>query len=111
MTSKIIEIRDSATFIPALIIRLDTYDEKERYLLARAGYGRNPEEYVLLAQINGESGRISCDVYHWSDRTYQTVHDYVIKNFDSILPGDVIDVEYILGESTKKKQSEMLEGW
>lgn len=39
MESKIIEIRDSGTFIPALAVRLGSSDERERYLLARSGFG------------------------------------------------------------------------
>lgn len=56
MVSKIIEIRDSGTFIPALAIRLGSPNEAERYLLARSGFGRTMEdqsEYIVLCKING----------------------------------------------------------
>ena len=44
MTSKIIEIRDDGTFIPALAIRLGSPNERERHLLARSGFGRTFDE-------------------------------------------------------------------
>jgi len=33
-------------------------------------------------------------------------HDYIEKHFNELKDGDVIDVEHILGETTKKKRSE-----
>lgn len=54
MVSKIIEIRDSGTFIPALAIRLGSPNERERYLLSRSGFGHTFEdqiEYIVLCKI------------------------------------------------------------
>jgi hypothetical protein len=42
MTTKAFEIRDRATFIPAIAVRLDPADERERYLIARCGFGVTP---------------------------------------------------------------------
>lgn len=108
MTSKIIEILDRDTFIPALVIRLDTENEKEKYLLKRAGYGDIPKNYILLVEINGGYGLCSCDVYDWDSRSLRVALSYLYKNdnFDRINPGEVIDIEYILGESEKEKESE-----
>ncbi len=51
MIAKTVEIRDRATFIPALAIKLVPVTDQDRYLLGRAGYGTTPAsqaEYVLL---------------------------------------------------------------
>lgn len=109
MTPKLIEIRDRATFIPAIAIRLDPANEAERYLLARVGYGREPEQqraYVLLTKADG-SGPAHCDPYEWGQsRTMCVVHKFLVEHFDEIDHGDVVDVEFILGETAAAKRSE-----
>lgn len=115
MITKTFEIRDKATFIPVLAIQLISFEnEQDRYLLSRAGYGRTPGvqfEYVLLAQIAGGGGRIQCDYYDWGgySRTYQIAHKYIQENFNELTSGEVIDVEFILGETDKPKVSEAME--
>lgn len=119
---KFVEIRDRGTFIPAMAIRLDPVSEEERWLLARAGYGEDVDTqrgYVLLIQIDGGSGRSECDPYEWarlrysrraSGRTMASAHVYMLQHWDSLASGDVIDVEYLLGETKTKKTSERLGG-
>lgn len=113
MICKTIEIRDDGTFIPALAIRLEQTNEADRYLLSRAGYGMTPENqhsYVLLADINGGSGMIACDPYDWAGpgRTWRVVHCWLIKHFDEIKSGAVVDVEFILEETAEPKVSERI---
>ncbi len=79
MITKTVELRDRATFIPALAIKLEPSNEADRYLLARAGFGRLPDqqrEYVLLGQLNGGEGKLLCDPYDWppNARTYPVAH-------------------------------------
>lgn len=111
MITKTFEIRDRMTFIPVIAVKLEPGCERDRYLLARAGYGVSglrQSEYVLLAQINGGLGRVSCDPHDWgsSARTYQVAHDYIIKHFNELESGAVVDVEFILGETAEAKRSE-----
>ena len=114
MKTKLFEVRDRLTFIPVIAIQLDPDYEEERYLLSRSGYGPTPiqqRSYVLLARTYGDNGQtgISCDPYTWGDRTMSNAHKYLIKNFDELESGAVIDVEYILGETAIPKVSELLE--
>lgn len=103
MEVKILEIRDRATFIPMFAMKMQSYNSHEHYLLRRAGYsGDYP--CILFGRING--GHCHYDPYHWGNRTYTVAHDYITKNWDSVREGDVIDVEFILGETTQKKFSE-----
>ena len=81
MTCKTIEIRDRGTFVPALAVRLDPADERDRWLLSRAGFGTDAADqrgYVLL----------------------------IIEHFNSVENGAVVDVEYLLGERPEPKRSE-----
>lgn len=111
MESKMFEIRDKGTFIPILAIKLSPGNEADRYLLARAGFGRSPAEqagYVMLCQVAGGNGRCVTDVYEWTGpaRTYPQAHRYIDAHFDELVSGDVIDVEFILGERPAPKISE-----
>jgi hypothetical protein len=131
MTTKIIEIRDSGTFIPALAIRLGSPNERERYLLARSGFGRTMEdqsEYIVLCKINGgEPCECHIDPFAWgrNPRTMFVAHLYLLNRpgelaadrtlervpekhdgFDSLPQGVVVDVEYILGMRANPKEPE-----
>lgn len=116
MTCKILEIRDRGTFIPMLAIKAEAdhyFSEARRWLLAKAGYGITPDEqaeYVLLAQINGGNGKIACDPDDWGQnpRTYFVAHQWIIQHWSELKDGDVVCVEYILGERDTPKQSDRL---
>ena len=112
MKVKLLEIRDRATFIPAIAIQLGSRSEEERWLLSRSGYGRDNEShktYVLLTPLIG--GKICYDPYDWgvNPRTYHVAHMYVVENWEKIASGDVICVETILGERDSPKTSERME--
>ncbi len=112
MTTKLLEIRDELTFIPVLAVKLDGSDEPGRWLLSRAGYGKSQDDqasYILLCQIAGGLGRCSCDPYDWGNRTYTVAHDYILRKFDLLAEGDVVDVQFIVGETASPKVSERLD--
>jgi hypothetical protein len=109
MIAKTVEIRDVATFIPALAVKLCPGNEGDRYLLARAGYGREAEAqaaYVILARVEGGNGTATCDPYDWTNRTMKHAHAWLIDHFDEIESGAVVDVEYIMGVRSEPKLSE-----
>lgn len=112
MTTKTFEVRDRGTFVPMMAIRLDPADERDRWLLARAGYGRSPEtqrEYVILLNLT-DGGRGTYDPAGWETRarTFPIAHQYIIDNFDALGNGSVICVEHILGERESPKVSEQV---
>jgi hypothetical protein len=81
MIAKTVEIRDRATFIPALAIRLDPVTEQDRYLLGRAGYGITREkqgEYIVLLRLAGGTGQATCDPYDWDTRTMLGAHRWLL---------------------------------
>jgi len=100
MEVKLFEVRDRATFIPAIGIRV----EGENYLTRRAGYGK---PLVLFGYLSG--GGFTYDPSYWSNRTMGNAHRYIADNWSELNPyGEVIDVEFILGETTTPKPSESL---
>lgn len=109
MTTKTFEIRDSATFIPALAIRLDPSCEEDRYLLARAGFGRDcraQRQYIVLFHLVNDIGHWDYLQWEGGTRTMPRAHRYIMDHFDELQSGQVIDVQVILGETKEPKKSE-----
>lgn len=112
MQVKLFEVRDRATFIPCFGILMAPADgranaswEEEDYLLRRAGFGfDNP--LVIFGRLEG--GGCQWDPYAWSvpPRTVPEAHRYVAAHWDELESGDVVDVEFVLGERTEPKASE-----
>jgi hypothetical protein len=110
--TKLFEILDRATFIPVIATRIqveidrDTLENTDEvYLLRRAGYGGHP--CVLLTRLVGGSKAV-IDPDDWGDRTMTTAHNYIEENWGTIKTGDVVDVEFILGETQSAKLSERI---
>lgn len=103
MIVKMFELRDVATFIPVMCVKMESDDLAQRWLLQRAGY--HGTTCYLLVDPRGH-GRAEYDPYDWNSRTFGVAHDYINKHFEEMKDGDVIDVEYILGEVPWKKKSE-----
>ena len=112
MTVKLIEIRDRATFIPAMAIHLRNRTPREFYLLRRAGYSAEQigcregdyEPYVVLVKLDGCQAEY--DPYAWGTRTMTGAHAHLLANWDSVSSGDVVDVEFLTGERPTPRESE-----
>lgn len=107
MHVKLIEIRDRATMIPAMAIKMVSNIPAQRALLATSGYAQEPPSqcFILLVQLARATAQY--DAYEWGDRTMCAAHQWIENNFSKIENGDVVDVEYILGETNQKKTSEV----
>ena len=106
MKTKLFEIRDRGTFMPAMATQIRSSDEKEIYLLESSGFSNyNPLFILHFLELN----EAHYDAYHWEDRTRFTAHQYIQENWEKLKSGDVIDVEYILGETTEPKMSQRAE--
>lgn len=89
-TIKFLEIRDRGTRLPWC-----------------AGFGMgNP--MVIFGNLENPL-RTHYDPFQRGEpaRTLFEAHRYVADHWDEIKDGDVIDVEFILGETTTKKESEL----
>lgn len=107
MEAKLFEVRDSGTFIPVICIKLVPTNEADRYLLSQSGYGKDIEQqanYLLYAELAG--GMFE---YEWgghANRTRAVSHEYIQEHWDHLTSGDLIDVQFILGETSHKKPSQ-----
>ena len=130
LKEKFIEIRDAATFIPALAFRIQhPMSEMDRWLMAKAGFGRTvleQDKYIFLVKLT--EPKIQFDVHAWGmhSRTMIIAHAALTGilehwdeirteelkvrvracQFDLIEPDAIIDVEYLLGLSDTVKSSE-----
>lgn len=103
MDTKILEIRDEATFIPVLAIRTRADNDVEGYYFRGSGYG---DDMVLMVSLTDCVA--GYDPFEWDSRTYSVAHRYIGENFDGLESGDVVDVQYILEETDEPKVSERL---
>lgn len=108
MKTKLLKIRDRGTRIDVLAIKMTADTEIEKYYLSRNGYPQDGNA-VILMKLSDQ--RATVDLYDWHNlgaglRTMQAAHDFIGKNFDALSDGDVIDVEFIRGETAQPKISE-----
>lgn len=111
MTIKTFEVRDEATFIAVVAIRMLADNPTQAYYIhAKSGYPKDGTSIMLMRLYDGKATN---DPFAWgaltgSTRTLPIAHEWIINNFGSISDGDVIDVQFILGETTMPKVSERL---
>lgn len=98
MTTKTLEIRDRGTFVPALAIQVSGDDG---YLMRRAGF-ESPMVYLVMLSTE----RVKYDPYGWNDRTMRAAHLCIAEHFAELSDDDVVDVQFILGETSEPKASE-----
>lgn len=115
MEVKLIELRDRATFMPMMAVKLESAEDREIYLLRRAGYDRDQvlegstqEPYIIFIKLDGVEAQY--DPYQWATRarTVPEAHRYLIEHWSEVSSGDVIDVEFLLGEKPAPVQSEQI---
>lgn len=114
METKAFEVRDRGTFIPVLATRMlwtasrgSEAGEAEHYLLRRSGFGVPASVMLCRMTANGCARDASYDAYSWDcARTMRVAHHYIVDSWETLRSGEVIDVEFILGETKTKKTSE-----
>ena len=134
--SKLVQIRDEGTHIEALAFRLVAETSEDARALARCGYGTTPEQhkgYLFLMKLDGPAVQI--DPFDWGRaRTMNLAHqaldgrlahlkfepgsDYAKAfpkfdpirakqlDFDVIVSGQVLDVQWLVGERETVKERE-----
>lgn len=102
--TKTIEIRDRGTFVPALATRVECENGQSQdcYLLGRAGHRRT---FIVLTHL--QTGHSHWDPGCWDQtRTMRQAHRLLLEIWHKLDSGDVLDVEYLLGETPRPKLSE-----
>jgi len=98
---KYLEIRDRLTCVKAFAFKLP----RELPALARAaGFGKPA---VFFGKLDGTDVTYDPFKHKPVGRTMKEAHLWLRDNYDSVESGDVIDVEYILGETDEPKESEV----
>jgi hypothetical protein len=105
MEVKCLEIRDEGTFIPVICVRPVPQNEAQRYLLRRDGYTGGENEHCII-MIDAQCDGCSYDPFDWPNRTKHVAHDFIRHNWSKLKDGDVVDVQFILGETEEPKASE-----
>lgn len=103
MLTKLLEIRDEGTCIPAMATEAVGENVQQEAVLRRAGYGEG--RCIILQHLH--KGSSTYNAYDWPSRTYRQAHLYIIEHWDELVDGDVIDVQFVIGETTVKKTSEI----
>jgi len=116
--NKIFEVRDRATLLVVLVTKICMLKETKGFkykpevahrerLIHRVGYGHNP--LYLYQPLGGASkGTVSYDPSSWPTfRTHRIAHEYIQKNWDDLLDGQVICVEHIEGERDTPKETDL----
>lgn len=107
MEIKVLEVRDVATTMRVMAIRLAdvTNDIATTEIIKIAGYAPALSNMILV--INLGEPRVEYSAYSWrGSRTMRYAHEYIEENFNELKNGDVVDVEFILGETQEKKLPE-----
>lgn len=116
MNVKILEVRDEGTFIPMLCVDMNPERgvdggaryRAQRYLLRRCGYPCDDKPNIAISPLNASGYPLWNDPYAWGGRTYPVAHKHIIEHWNELKDGDVIDVQFILGETKAPKASERL---
>lgn len=105
MDTRVLEIRDKGTKINVLCSKPGGLSNglAERTMAAINGYSLGNPVVIVTKLSNTQTLN---DAFDWNDRTMFTAHKYIEENFDKLNDGDVVDVEFILGETTKPKEPE-----
>jgi hypothetical protein len=114
MEVKLFEVRDRMTLIPCIAMRPEITGEgkgsRDVWLLSKAGYGKNPKDnvsYVFFTPLTGlHEHEIYCDYFTWINPTLRVAHEYIQRNWLFLTTGDVIDIEFITGQSKTPKLSD-----
>ena len=106
---KIFEVRDRATFMVLSAVFIPSWDnmntpDSVKYLIWWAGHAR---DRIMLYNLT-DPFIMEMTPNAWKDRTYKTAHKYIEDNWKELVSGQVLDVEFILGEVDTPKESQRL---
>jgi hypothetical protein len=119
MKTKVLEIRDSATCMPVLCVELIGDNRAEELILWRSGWqprsgqdariGGDYHGRILLVSL-ADVTRSSYDPYGWPEnpRTLPLAHRHITKLWATLNDGDVIDVQFLEGETASPKLAEIV---
>lgn len=106
METKLFELRDRGTFIPLLCIKPQAGPSTPFEAKMAWRYGYKDSHAVIVTHMSEPRRGCNTDPHDWGDRTFQVAHGWIERHWDELKSGDVVDVEFILGETLTPKESE-----
>lgn len=106
MIIKLLEVRDEATCFGVMAISIDPDNEQQRAIIRHAGFSDRFDAIIMLDMHSCEG---SYDPFKQPNygRTRRDAHLWIREHFEELKDGDVVDVQFILGETGKKKEAEI----
>ena len=126
---KFFEVRDSMTCIPVMVTsvcadqiptEVNPFAEEDRWFIRRSGWGQSQVGLYFTALDSdkkctalGIAGNHVIHSYHNTSpaRTLREAFTFIQREWFNLDSGEVIDVEFILGETQTKKTSDRLQSW
>jgi hypothetical protein len=108
MKVKLIEIRDDGTMIVALCVDMNPENDIQRDYLRRYGFACDGRPNIMITHAYGNGAPATNDPYEQHGRTWRVAHHYIIEHWNELNDGDVVDVEFISGETRAPKISERI---
>ncbi len=115
MKALVLEVRDEGTFVPVLAVdmnpdlELNDARRAQTFLLRRVGYPCDHKPNILLTRLAADGSPATNDPYWWGSRFGRTIavaHLFILEHWAKLKDGDVVDVQFILGETQQPKASE-----
>lgn len=99
--TKAFEIRQGNRFVPLLVIDARNLTEEEKYLFKKSGFLISKHNNFLFLRIK-ENHLSTRDYLREIDPIFFGIAiDYIIDTFDTLKSSQVIDVDYIVGKTTR----------
>lgn len=102
--TKFFQVRDRMTHIPVMCTLLIAGDGEDSRELRRAGFGVGTPYYLMTNLVTMAT---NYDPFQWSNfHTLGTVHVHIGEVWPSLESGQVLDAEFIRGETETPKSAE-----
>lgn len=103
--AKMLAVMDSGTRIPLIAFKVSPNTMKECVMLERHGFGINPHKYTFFYDIF--AGNCRYDPYKLGDSyTLTPACNYIREHWGEISSGDLVDAEFIRGETSEPRNWE-----
>jgi hypothetical protein len=105
--TKFFEVRDHGTFIPIISTRYVVDPNNSiAYSLFRHGGWSNDNPPIVVTHLS--SSKANVNPFDWTNgRTMSIAHQHIIRDWDQLNSGQVIDVRVVLGETNIPVENEL----
>lgn len=104
LKAKVLEILDRATYIPVIATDIFSGEAQESRHTRRLGFNPLNRNKIIITRF--DPIRTLYNVYDEPNTRTREAYRYIQDHFDKLKSGDVIDIEYLLGETSMPKLSD-----